>query len=264
MNTLNYILFAFILLGFPTKANSKTVNSPTNQIQRVRIDFHTPLGFTRHLLLGFTPDNAASDGFDYGYDALNFENIPDDMNWLISGQRYVIQGVGEFHESKCYPLAMFLTNSGTIGISLNSLENFETEIDVFVYDAVLGTFNSINSQNYSSVLASGNYLDRYYITFTNNINQINMPNNALSVNKNYFENTFINYLSQSKELLIDSNEEFIIKDVTFYNLNSQEVHKLNIYTDRIKIPLQFVSSNSIIVKITSNSGAFHFKQIVVH
>ncbi len=27
-----------------------------NEIQRVRIDFETPLGYVRHLLLGFTPD----------------------------------------------------------------------------------------------------------------------------------------------------------------------------------------------------------------
>ena len=47
----------------------QSVGYETNQIKRVRLDFTSPLGYTRHLLLGFTPDNAASDSFDYGYDA---------------------------------------------------------------------------------------------------------------------------------------------------------------------------------------------------
>ena len=263
MNKLSYILLVLFLLGTSTTVNSDTLKSETNEIQRVRVDFHTPTGFTRHLLLAFTPDNAASDGVDYGYDARNFDNYPNDMNWIISDQRYVIQGVGEFNESKYYPLAMFLSNSGTIGVSLNSLENFETAIDVFIYDALLGTFTSINTENYTNELTNGDYYDRFYITFTNSISELNIQNNSLSINENIFKNTFINYLFQSNELMIDTKNEFKIKEISIYNLNAQEIYKLNIYTDRIKIPLQFINSNALIVKLTSDSGAHLFKQIVV-
>lgn len=264
MNKLTYSFIAIMLIAITPIANSKNLVSESNQIQRVRIDFHTPLGYTRHLLLAFTPDNAASDGIDYGYDALNFDNYPDDMNWIIGGQRYVIQGVGEFNLNKCYPLAMFLSNSGTVGISLNSLENFESEIDIYVYDSLLGTFGSINSQTYSSTLASGDYVNRFYITFTNNIDQINVPNEALSINESNFENIFINYVSNSKELIVDTKNEFFIKEISIYNLNAQEIYKLAVNTDRIKIPLQFVSSNSLIIKLRSSSGALFHKQIMVH
>jgi hypothetical protein len=264
MNKLNYILFAILLLGLSTTANTNTFESEPNEIQRVRIDFHTPLGFTRHLLLAFTPDNAASDGVDYGYDALNFDNYPDDMNWIISDQRYVIQGVGEFNVSKSYPLAMFLSNSGTVGISLNSLENFETEIDVYVYDALLGTFETINTQNYATTLENGNYLDRFYITFTSDINQINIPNNSLSISDNYFENTSIHYLYQSNELMIDSKNEFVIREIKIYNLNAQEIYKVKVNTDKIKVPLQFIKSNALLVEITSSSGAQYMKRILIH
>lgn len=263
MNKLNYILLALFFIGASTTVNSDTLKSETNGIQRVRIDFHTPLGYTRHLLLGFTPDNAATDGFDYGYDAQNFENIPDDMNWIISDQRYIIQGVGEFDVSKCYPLAMFLSNSGTIGISLNSLENFDTAIDVYIYDALLGTFTSINTEDYTNELIDGEYYDRFYITFTNNMSELNIQNNSLSINENIFKNTFINYLFQSNELMIDTKNEFKIKEISLYNLNAQEIYKLNVYTDKIKIPLQFISSNALVVKLTSDSGEHLFKQIVI-
>ncbi len=107
MKTITNLCFA-VLFCITTNGMSTTLNtdspSTNSPIQRVRIDITTPTGYTRHLLLGFTQDNAATDGFDYGYDAHNIDDYDDDCNWMIGNDRYVIQGVGAFHESKTYPL----------------------------------------------------------------------------------------------------------------------------------------------------------------
>jgi hypothetical protein len=128
------VLFAILNINSTVQAintslgNTNGQSSQTSTIQKIRINFVTPLGYTRQLLLGFTSDNSASDSFDYGYDARNIEDFPDDMNWLIDNDRYIIQGVGAFDETKKYPLGLFLTNSGSVDMSLNSLENFDSPI----------------------------------------------------------------------------------------------------------------------------------------
>ncbi len=82
------------------------------QIKRVRLNFHSPENLNRELLLGFTPNNEATDGFDYGYDGGVPDSWPSDLNWLIEENRFVIQGVGTYEETKTYPFWLGLTNVG--------------------------------------------------------------------------------------------------------------------------------------------------------
>lgn len=178
MTTLRLLSVTLLLcVLFPFASQAKATDmleqaTASSSIQRVRIDFVSPQGYTRHLLLGFTSDNSASDGVDYGYDALNIENFPDDLNWRIGDNNYIIQGVGAFSTSKIYPFRMFLSNDGAIEIGLNALENFATPIDVFIYDAMLNTFTQINDAEFNTSMLSGEYINRFFITFTSDYNQI--------------------------------------------------------------------------------------------
>ena len=156
MNKITYISFV-LLIAF--------LNYSEAQVQLVRLDFVSPTGYVRPLLLGFDSTNTATDGVDFGWDVLNFDDIPGDLNYMIEGDRYVVQGVGAFNETKKYPLGLFLTYSGTITISLIALENFDTPIDVYIYDAILDTYTQINNADYTAVVPSGNYLNMYYIAF---------------------------------------------------------------------------------------------------
>ena len=45
--------------------SSTDANTTNTEVQRVRIDFVSPDLYPRYLFLGFTPDNTATDGFDY-------------------------------------------------------------------------------------------------------------------------------------------------------------------------------------------------------
>ncbi len=255
-NVLRYLLAICAL-------NTSLINAQ-NEIQRLRIDFETPLGYTRHLLLGFTPDNAATDEFDYGYDGLNVDDFPDDLNWIIDDQRYVIQGVGEFNTSKCYPLGMFLLNSGDINISLNALENFNSEINVFIYDALLGTFDSINNSNYSKSLTSGDYMNRFYITFTNDITQINIDNNSLSINDIDFKRTNFKYVNSTDELIIDTNNNYHIKELSIFNYNAQELYsKQLLNVDRLALSMQSINTNTLIIKLVSDNNMVFYKQLII-
>jgi hypothetical protein len=219
-----------------------------------------PNGYVRHLLLGFTPDNAATDGVDYGYDARNIENFPDDLNWMIENERYIIQGVGAFDNTKQYPLGMFITNAGDITIALDTLENFETEIEVFLYDALNNTYTFLNNMDYLENVNPGSHLDRYFIAFGNNTNGIiiDNTNESLSINENILQDITISYLRQSQEILVLSNQNITKMEV--FNLMGKQILEFNnINKNELRLPLQFTKENYGIVRVYTHKGTTNKK-----
>lgn len=262
MKKLTNLLTALILLCASnfSKATTTETQSTNNTIQRVRIDFVTPLGYTRHLLLAFTANNAATDGVDYGYDAPNIEVLPDDLNWRIEDQNYVIQGVGAFNATKSYPLAMFLDNSGEIQIALNSLENFTSSINVYIYDSVLETFTQINDANYTNQLTNGDHLDRYFITFSNNIDEItfvNSSNGTLGIENNQLDLAKITYSKFSKELKVKASQGTNLKNVSVYNVLGQQIlNKTRLNSNETSLTFSRAENQSYVVVIESSEGVF--------
>ena len=261
MNKITYLCFVFLF------CISFKGSSQSSGIQRVRVDFEGPMGYTRHLLLAFTSNDAASDNVDYGYDALVFDNFPDDLNWMIENDRYVIQGVGKFNNQKYYPFGMFLQNSGNIKIRLTALENFDTSINVFIYDSELGSFTSINNSDYAKSISKGNYLDRFYITFTNNPDQLNIPssiNNALSIAENDLNKTSFNYINSTKELMIKTNTSLNLNEISLYDILGKKLMSINnINSNQIKIPLANLNtSSSLIVSLMTEDGKQTNKHII--
>ena len=246
MNKITYICFV-ILLTFHNISDA--------QVQRVRLLFESPTGYVRPLLLGFDPTNTATDGVDFGWDTLNFDNIPGDLNWMIENDRYVVQGVGAFDITKKYPFGLFLTYSGTFSISLDSLENFNSPIDVYIYDASLDTYTRINDIEYSTFMLNGDYLDKYFIAFLE-------P--ALSLSENELQETEISYLSKTKELYINTHNNSNIKQISLYNLLGQEIFILKDISQReIKISLDHITTDVGIVNIVTDKGVLN-KKIITH
>lgn len=240
-----------------TNQIAESINSP---IQRVRIDFTTPTGYVRHLLLAFTPDNAATDGVDYGYDGLNVDNFPDDLNWMIEDQRYVIQGVGAFNDSKIYPLGLFLSHSGDIEIKLHALENFNEDINVYVFDAHLNTFTQINDNDYTGYSNSGEYTNRYYITFSeDNVNS----DIFLSVEEDEMNSLTVFYNKASQQLIVKAKNNInLIQEVNVYDIlgrksKGTKQHNQNYYS----VPIR-ASNAQHIVEIKSKNRVVTKKIII--
>ena len=245
------ILFSLILL-----IASVNIIEAQDEIQLVRVNFQNPEGYTRQLLLGFVPDNSATDGTDYGYDALNIDDLPNDLNWIIEEQRYIIQGVGEFNTNKYYPLGMFLADSGDVHISLDSLENFDQTIEVYLYDVTLDTYTLLNDVDYSSNLTADIYLNRFYITFSNSVGAA-INEDLLSVAETKVEDLKIWHSSLQNELNIkgvsDSNHSL---SIVLYSLDGKQIMREKIFnpslTDLIKLQTSNISAGVYILKIESD------------
>jgi len=240
---------------------TKNKNTETDEdeavIKRIRINFKTPDNSIRYLLLGFIPNNLATDGVDYGYDALNLDNLPNDMSWMIEDEQYLIQGVGDFDKTKQYPLGIFLSDSGNIEISLQELENFESEIDVFIYDALLGTYTKFNNTNYQMSLDTGDYLDRFFLTF--------IQQGALTVKDQELQQIVVNYLSNSNEIVVKTPQAIEVQKVRLINILGQKVKTWSITgapAMEIRIPVKQVSSGNYIIKVETATGTFNKKVII--
>lgn len=243
-----------------TASNEETIEPTDNLIQRIRIQFKTPEGAVRPLLLAFTPNNEATDGFDYGYDAINTESFPNDMSWMITNEKYTIQGVGNFEATKQYPLGLFLTTSGAVEISLEALENFETAIEVYVYDALLNTSFNINDENFEITLDNNTYTDRFFITF--------LPTNPLAVAVKNDRNPLIYYLTELNQIYIKIPNGIALKQVSLFNIIGQKVKTwkptdIDIIDNDIRIPVNDIAEGIYIVKLETTSSNTVSKKIIV-
>lgn len=239
------------------------LTSYAQEIQRVRIDFEAPNGYIRHLLLGFTPDNAANDGYNYGYDATAMVEYPDDLNWMIDDKRCVIQGVGEFNTDKSYPFGMFITDSGDISISLVGLENFDQPINVYIYDALANTFTLINDANLNLNMSSGEYLERFFITFQNITPPPSSVNDVLSINDNHLNDIILKSITTTNEILIDTKNQLTISKVEILDILGKKVVDIkNIEKSKIRIPTQHINSRIVIVSVFTNQGIVRKKLLL--
>ncbi|WP_033960341.1 LamG-like jellyroll fold domain-containing protein, partial [Psychroserpens jangbogonensis] len=239
---------------------SASQEDPNPEIQRVRIDFKTIEGAVRPLLLAFVPNNQASDGFDYGYDAENSDAaFTNDMFWNIDEGDFSTQGVGDFDLDKQYPLNMYVTTAGAYEISLKGLENFNDDIDVFIYDALTSNYFNINSEAFQITLDANNYLGRFYVTFTSE--------DTLSTNEEIQSQTIINYLNSTQEIYVKTLNVSEIQTISLINLLGQEIQSWNtpnkyITDSAIRIPVKQVSVGAYIIKVHTNNSTYNTKVVI--
>ncbi|MGS2725040.1 HYR domain-containing protein [Psychroserpens sp. BH13MA-6] len=241
-----------------TEASEDTTPNETS-IKRLRVSFTSPENAKRQLLLAFVPNGLADDGVNYGYDGINTESLSSDMSWDIDGASYIIQGVGPFSDDSVYPLHISVGTSGINQIGLDELENFDSEIDVYVFDALLGSYHQINDISYQIYLESGQYHNRFFIVFANS--------ETLSVDSNIKDAIDISYVNNLNEIHIAKSPTISITKCTLYNVLGQVVRT---WTDInspnsdniLKLPISNLAVGGYIISVETNLGMTS-KQILI-
>ncbi|WP_115461383.1 HYR domain-containing protein, partial [Winogradskyella aurantiaca] len=236
---------------------SRQEDEETDIIQRVRLNFTTPEGAIIPSLLGFTPDNAASEEFNYGYDAEFIDDYPNFMAYIIGDKNYIIQGVGAFDEMKRFPIGIYLETSGTVKIELTELENFSDEIDVFIYDAVEESYTQINQSEFELTLESGDYVGRFEVVF--------QDQNSLSTNEPTKDQDFnIYYASQRNKIVIMNPQGLEIQSIEVFNMLGQSVKTFNIERPQTyyELPFYNIQAAAYVLHVRSERGVQTKKFIV--
>lgn len=250
---LSKLLLALILIL------SVFTESYSQDIQRIRINFTSPANDVRQLLLAFTPDNSATDNYDFGWDAINWSQHPNDLNWVIENYKCTIQAVGAYDFNKSYPLHLALGNSGDVKIDLHSIENFDDSINVYIYDSLIDSFHLINDETYIKDLEKGEYPNRFFIKFINNsVQQASLSNNDFEKEK-----VDVRYAKSTNELIVNSLSSSRIKTIETYSINGQ---LLNNYEARDKTSFKTLLSNSmnqiLIIRVITDTGITSKKIII--
>ncbi len=258
---------------FRTSANHKTKNTVTNNnnndpiakdtIMKLRLGYNFLNKYHRQVVLGFI-DGKATSGMDFGYDALNIDESPNDMYLLNGNNQLVIEGEGTFNENASYPIGVRLETSGKVSFSLDAIENFDANQPVFVYDKETKIYHSIKNELYELELPAGTYNTRFALRFKDN--SVTEKTLSLDENKTNDDTIKIAHIQNSNTLKITNNSiENLVEKVTLYSINGQSIANWKIENQdqqNIQISINTISSGIYIAKLKTTTGELSKKIII--
>ncbi len=250
---------------FKTAANHKIKTIANNDndpiakdtLKRIRLGFNSNNGYHRQVLLGFMNEKATS-GMDYGYDAVNIDEHPNDMYFLNDKNQLLIQGVGPFDASASYPIGVKTAVDGKVSFIVDVVENFNPEQPIFIYDNLTDTYNDIRNGLFEVNLPVGENHTRFSLRFRDKTlkTELNLMSDSIQINHIQNENAL-----QINNKTLDIN----VENVTLYNILGQAVSSWKIENqeqENIKIPIKTVSSGVYIAKMKTSEGEISKKVIV--
>ncbi len=222
---------------------------------KIRLGFNSVNTIHRQLLL--TIDANTTPDFDWGYDALVYEFQIDDMYWLINNDKYVIQSTNEINNQSIIPIGIITKKNGLNNITIDNLENVPSDLKIYVHDKELNIYHDLRSSNYDINLTAGEYLNRFEITFSNSI-----------LNIEYIENKDINvlaYFSNSNKNVVLYNPFLLtVESIEIYNILGQSVNKFKKVSTKSysEFETKINASGTYIIKLETENGTLTKKVLV--
>ena len=236
------------MFGSPEGANSNPVNleEPT----RIRLNMVSSDNYTHQIAIGFMGDNA-TEGIDYGYDAVLRETDPNQFYFMHPEAKLLIQGVGYFDEDKKYPLGVIAEVQGRYTFSIDQIENLGENTAVYLYDNEKQIYHNLRNSDYLVNLAKGEHNTRFSLRFKNH----NLDNN---LNAQEMLSNIVVYRQNDHVVIYNPTEQLTVKSARMYNVLGQEVNSWNISNGResyIELPLKPLASGIYVVQVQTDNGA---------
>ncbi len=205
---------------FIKQLNTKTnKNAVSDTRTKLRLSFNSVNAIKRQLLV--TVDSNSSMNYDWGYDAPYIENLKDDAYWMIDSKKYTIQGIDKISESTVIPLGIHTKNDGWNTFNIDAIEYDVDNLNIYLHYKILNTYHNLKESSFKIYLPSGEYLNRFEITFNNN-------QSLLSTSEVINKNIEL-YFSNEKESIIINNPNYKeIKTVKINNILGQAITQFNI------------------------------------
>ncbi|MCF6130778.1 choice-of-anchor D domain-containing protein [Flavobacterium sp. WG47] len=228
------------------------------EFMKLRVGYNSTDNYHRQTLLGFMNEHATS-GYDNGYDGVSIEALTNDMYFINGTDKLNINGDGFFNVNNIYPLGVKNATSGNVTFVVDNKENFDDDQEIYIFDNVTNTYNSIKSQNYQVNLPAGTYEDRFSLRFTNGTSL------GTSDNENNHGITVTHSQSNNMINIKNALQEVTVKSVALFNLLGQQVTEWKVENqDQANIQLQVsdVSTGTYIVKVLTDGGKITKKILV--
>ncbi|MFN4761487.1 LamG-like jellyroll fold domain-containing protein [Gillisia sp. Q332] len=205
--------------------NTKEVEK-TDTRAKIRLDFRSPMGYHRQILVGVDPN--ASDGFDLGYDAALNDNNLEDMFWMIDEKKYVIQGVSNFDPIQVFKLGVKIAEEGELLIKINQLENISEEVNIYLKDKTESTYHNLRESDFKLILEKGEITERFEIVFQKEKDSKPDPKPIEEPNPDFPETLppgiiDVIFAENEHKLMVLNPFEMNIKKVEIYNMLGQKI-----------------------------------------
>ncbi|OEJ98688.1 hypothetical protein A8C32_05685 [Flavivirga aquatica] len=200
-----------------SKKKASITNKNTDDRQKIRLMFDSPEGYHRQLLVGI--DENASNDFDLGYDATLIESNKEDTYWVFNNNNFVIQAVNNFNKEQKLPIGIKIRTNGLAELKIDTLENIDDKLNIYIHDKELDVYHDLRKGSYKIHLNTGEYLDRFEITFfdLNNLGTDDFEKNNLEV---FFSN-------EKESIIINNPKTKLIDTVKLYNILGQPIKTFN-------------------------------------
>ena len=241
------------------KFNNKNDVIPSKtEFPKIRLGFTAANNLQRQLLLGFMDKNATS-GIDTGYDANMIDVQPNDMYFLNTNTKLVIQGDGYFNTSNVYPLGVVTAVEGNVKFNLDNLEEFDSNQNIYIFDNVTNLYHDIRKEAFEIYLPVGTVNNRFSLRFKNTAA---IEENILVSN----ENIMVAFTKNDKMINVINNAiDTKVKSVILFNILGQFLNAWEVKNEdqaKIKIPVYNISSGTYIVKVQTSKGHINKKIII--
>lgn len=249
---------------FKTSSNKKTQATDNNNSDpivknnfiKIRLGYNTHNSYHRQVLLGFMDEKATS-GMDYGYDALNIDDFPNDMYFLVGENQLVIQGVGFFDANTSLPIGVKADTEGKVSFIIDALENFAPDQPIFIHDNLTDTYHNIRETKFEINLPAGENNSRFSLRF---------KDKTLKVEQNSIEDIKITHVQNGNLLVINNNLlDVTVEKASLYNILGQSISTWNIENqnqENIRIPVKNLSSGVYVIKVKTTNDNFSKKIII--
>lgn len=201
-------------------------------------------------------NDKATNGLDYGYDSILFDEQQNDMYFTNSNSKLTIQGEGYFNSNNIYPITVKTSITGNVKFMLDGLENFDSTQPIYIHNNTTDSYHDLRNGIYEINLTAGTYETQFSLRF----NQTTLSNEDVVVNglnTMFIQNN--NTIAIKNELL-----NLFIEKVHLYNLLGQIIKTWDVSNydqTNISIPVEFISTGTYIVKIQTTNGNFSKKII---
>jgi hypothetical protein len=232
--------------------------------KKVRLGFNSSNNYHRQVLLGFMNEKATSK-MDYGYDAINLDDIPNDMYFLNDENQLVIQGEGYFDENASYPIGVKTAVEGKVTFTIDALENINGEQKIYIYDDETKIYNEIQKNSFEVNMPVGINNSRFSLRFKDKSLSTDKTLSLVENNTNT-DGIKIAHIQNNNILKITNNsKETTVEKVTLFNINGQTIASWKIENQdqqNIQIQINTISSGVYVAKLKTTTGELSKKLII--
>ncbi len=232
-------------------------NTSSDKISLIRMYFNAINGPSRELLLGFS--DITSDDFDYGYDAINHEDLKDDdLNLSFGEDKMTIQAYSQIIPEKTVPLIFKSSGNYTYEISAMELTNISNDLDILLKDKLTDVYHNLRSdQTYSFTSEAGTFINRFEVEF---------KSKEIEPEEDLTDNGFFIYVDNTEEKLQVKGLKESVLQLNIVNILGQTIKIFNNVESQTLdngINISDLSSGIYLVNLMTENNSHLSKKIIL-